>query len=104
MAARRTTPKTTASDGKAVPQGAGPEQAAADDSQESTSVDASEESSELSPTQQAYADALLREREGYTRRGLDGRVAEVDAELNRIGAGRTTRRRERAVPPPRERA
>jgi hypothetical protein len=29
--------------------------------------------------------ALLREREGYVRRGLDDRVAQVDAELARLG-------------------
>jgi hypothetical protein len=29
--------------------------------------------------------ALLREREGYLRRGLSGRVAAVDAELARLG-------------------
>jgi len=32
-------------------------------------------------------DALLTEREGYARRGLLGRVAQVDAELARFGVG-----------------
>jgi hypothetical protein len=31
-------------------------------------------------------EALLREREGYVRRGLTERVAAVDAELARLGA------------------
>jgi hypothetical protein len=31
-------------------------------------------------------EALLREREGYVRRGLPDRVAAVDAELVRLGA------------------
>lgn len=30
-------------------------------------------------------DALLREREGYVRRNLPGRIAQVDAELARYG-------------------
>jgi|ERR1044072_6816754 hypothetical protein len=34
---------------------------------------------------EAYALALLREREGYVRRGLAERTATVDAELARIG-------------------
>lgn len=33
----------------------------------------------------SYRDALLYEREGYVARGLDDRVAQVDAELARIG-------------------
>ncbi len=37
---------------------------------------------------QAYAKALMREREGYVRAGDDERVAGVDAEMRRIGAGR----------------
>jgi hypothetical protein len=36
----------------------------------------------------AYAQALLREREGYVMRGRDDRVAEVDAELERLGVAR----------------
>ena len=32
-----------------------------------------------------YVAALRREREGYVRRGLKDRVAEVDAELKRVG-------------------
>lgn len=35
----------------------------------------------------AYAAALLAERAGYERRGLPDRVAQVDAELARIGWG-----------------
>ncbi len=38
------------------------------------------------PADQAYAAALLREREGYARYGRTDRVAQVDAELERIGA------------------
>jgi hypothetical protein len=38
---------------------------------------------------QAYAKALMREREGYVRAGDDERVAGVDAELRRIGADGT---------------
>lgn len=34
---------------------------------------------------QAWIDALLREREGYVRRGLPKRVALVDEELRRAG-------------------
>ncbi len=32
-------------------------------------------------------ESLLREREGYLRRGLDDRVAQVDAELAKLGFG-----------------
>lgn len=35
----------------------------------------------------AYVEALMREREGYVRMGKDSRVAAVDAELTRLGAG-----------------
>jgi len=44
-------------------------------------------------------DALLAEREGYVRRGLSGRVAQVDAELARFGI-----QAESAVDAPLERA
>jgi len=33
-----------------------------------------------------YAEALQIEREGYARRGLDDRVAQVDAEIERVNA------------------
>jgi hypothetical protein len=33
----------------------------------------------------SYRDALIAERAGYVARGLDARVAQVDAELARIG-------------------
>lgn len=35
----------------------------------------------------SYVDALLIERAGYARRGLKDRVAEVDAEIKRLGGG-----------------
>lgn len=35
--------------------------------------------------QQAYIAALIREREGYERFGMTDRVADVDAELKRVG-------------------
>lgn len=34
----------------------------------------------------AYIDALMRERAGYEQRGLTKRVAQVNAELERLGA------------------
>lgn len=44
--------------------------------------------------------ALLTEREGYARRGLDDRVAQVDAQLDAQGYRREKpARRERAVKP-----
>lgn len=39
-------------------------------------------------TDQAYVEALLREREGYARYGRSERVAHVDAELKRLGVTR----------------
>lgn len=36
-----------------------------------------------------YVSALLRERNGYVTRGLDDRVEQVDAELTRVGAGKS---------------
>lgn len=45
-------------------------------------------------------DALLTEREGYARRGLDERVAQVDAQLDQAGYRRDKpARRERATKP-----
>lgn len=44
--------------------------------------------------------ALLREREGYAARGMDDRVAQVDAQLEALGHQRRSdkpARRERAV-------
>ena len=35
-------------------------------------------------------EALLAEREGYTRRGLADRVAQVDAEIERLGGVKVT--------------
>ncbi|MFD7791026.1 hypothetical protein [Streptomyces sp. NPDC059759] len=40
---------------------------------------------EVPTADEAYAAALLREREGYLRRGREDRVADVDAELERLG-------------------
>lgn len=56
--------------------------------------------------QQAYVDALLREREGYVRYGREDRVKDVDAELKRLGVRRPAAHRgtERAVPGPPETA
>lgn len=61
---------------------------------------------ERTPAEQAYVDALLREREGYGRRDRADRVADVDAELDRLGVTReqTHAAVETAVSPPQEKA
>lgn len=41
---------------------------------------------ETAATEDAVVAGLLTEREGYIARGLDDRVAAVDAELKRLGA------------------
>ncbi|MFE9309514.1 hypothetical protein ACFYM5_17715 [Streptomyces sp. NPDC006706] len=40
---------------------------------------------EVPTADEAYVDALLREREGYARYDQAARVADVDAELKRLG-------------------
>lgn len=40
---------------------------------------------EVPTADESYVAALLREREGYLRRGRENRVADVDAELERMG-------------------
>lgn len=44
--------------------------------------------SERTPDEQAYVEALLREREGYARYDRADRVEGVDAELKRLGVTR----------------
>lgn len=53
----------------------------------------------------AYVASLQRERAGYVLRGLDDRVAAVDAELKRLGVARPQAHKgtERAVASPQER-
>ncbi|MFD5033645.1 hypothetical protein ACFWM0_25040 [Streptomyces sp. NPDC058405] len=99
MAARRTTTKPSEPEETSGPQDPETSEPAEDEA-------APDETSDLTSVQQAYVDALLRERVGYVRRGLDTRVAEVDAELERLGVsrGQAGRGRERAVSPPTERA
>lgn len=41
----------------------------------------------VDPNREGVIAALRRERAGYAQRGLDDRVAGVDAELERLGAG-----------------
>lgn len=41
----------------------------------------------------SYIAGLLEEKRGYAGQGLDDRVAEVDAELARVGAGGKTARK-----------
>ncbi|MFF9324039.1 hypothetical protein ACF1AY_04900 [Streptomyces sp. NPDC014776] len=40
---------------------------------------------EVPTADEAYVAALLREREGYARHGREDRLADVDAELRRLG-------------------
>ncbi|MFE6482400.1 hypothetical protein ACFVGN_05595 [Streptomyces sp. NPDC057757] len=40
---------------------------------------------EVPTAEEAYTASLLREREGYARRGREDRIADVDAELERLG-------------------
>jgi len=51
--------------------------------------------------QARYVQALLREREGYVLRGRESRVADVDAELERLGVpGPGPMETTEAEPPP----
>lgn len=51
---------------------------------------------------ETYVQALLREREGYVRRGLADRVAAVDVELTRLGHSSPTGEQARIKPPARK--
>jgi hypothetical protein len=63
-----------------------------------------EEKTDEEVQREAYVAALQRERAGYVQRGLDDRVAAVDAELKRLGVSRPEAHKgtERAVTPPAE--
>ncbi|MFE9098494.1 hypothetical protein [Streptomyces sp. NPDC007264] len=58
------------------------------ENQTATNVRTGETVTTLVPTaDEAYVAALLREREGYARHSRGERLAAVDAELARLGAG-----------------